>query len=71
MIVFLVSGLWHGARWSFVIWGGLNGIFQLIGDLLKPIKNWLVKVFGFNRSSLAHKLICALVTFALVDFTWI
>ena len=71
MIVFLVSGLWHGARWSFVIWGGLNGIFQLIGDLLKPVKDWFVKVFGFNRSSLAHKLICALVTFALVDFTWI
>ena len=29
MIVFLVSGLWHGANWTFVIWGGLNGAFQI------------------------------------------
>lgn len=71
MIVFLVSGLWHGARWSFVIWGGLNGLFQVLGDLFKPIKDRFVNVFGLNRSSLAHKLICTLVTFVLVDFTWI
>lgn len=71
MIVFLVSGLWHGARWSFVIWGGLNGLFQVIGDILKPLRDWFVKVFGLNRSALSHKLFCVLTTFVLVDFTWI
>lgn len=30
MITFLVSGLWHGAAWTFVFWGGLNGLFQII-----------------------------------------
>lgn len=30
MIVFLVSGLWHGANWTFVIWGALHGFFQVI-----------------------------------------
>lgn len=29
MVTFLVSGLWHGANWTFVIWGGLNGLFQV------------------------------------------
>lgn len=71
MIVFLISGLWHGARWSFVIWGGLNGLFQVIGDILKPFRDRLVKILHLNRSSLAHKVLCGLITFILVDFTWI
>lgn len=32
MIVFLLSGLWHGASWNFVIWGGLNGLFLILID---------------------------------------
>ena len=31
MIVFLISGLWHGVSLSFVVWGGLNGLYQIIG----------------------------------------
>lgn len=60
MVVFLASGLWHGARWSFVVWGGLNGLYQIIGERLRALlPDKLAK-----RTS-------ALVTFALVDFTWI
>ena len=33
MITFLASGLWHGANWTFVLWGGLHGLYQVIGDL--------------------------------------
>ena len=32
MIVFLASGLWHGASWNFVIWGFLHGLFRVIGE---------------------------------------
>ena len=35
MITFLVSGLWHGADWTFVIWGGLNGLFVLLEDAVR------------------------------------
>lgn len=38
MVTFLVSGLWHGANWTFIVWGGLHGIYQVIE-----------KVFGLNR----------------------
>ena len=38
MIVFLVSGLWHGASMSYVVWGGLNGVYQVIGELLMPLR---------------------------------
>lgn len=37
LVTFLVSGLWHGASWSFVAWGALHGIYQILEDLLKKV----------------------------------
>lgn len=71
MIVFLVSGLWHGAEWSFVVWGGLNGLFQVVGSITKPLRDKIVKLLCLNRDSGAHKLMQILVTFVMVDFAWI
>lgn len=71
MIVFLVSGLWHGASFSFVAWGGLNGLYQVIGEILQPIRDKLVSVLHLDRKSLGHKLIQIVGTFVLVDFSWI
>lgn len=71
MIVFLVSGLWHGASMSFVIWGGLNGLYQVVGELLQPLKDKAVQIFSLNRDSIGHKLVNMLGTFILVDFSWI
>lgn len=71
MLVFLISGLWHGASLSFVIWGGLNGLYQVIGEILMPVRDKLVKVLHLHRDSLAHKLVHVIGTFVLVDFSWI
>ena len=71
MIVFLVSGLWHGASLTFVVWGGLNGLYQVIGEILKPVRDKAVKLFNLHRESFAHKLIHIIGTFILVDFAWI
>lgn len=71
LIVFLVSGLWHGASVSFIIWGGLNGIYQIVGEFLMPLRDKLVKLFRLNRESLAHKVASAIGTFILIDFSWI
>lgn len=71
MVTFLVSGLWHGASWHFVVWGGLNGLFQIIGDLLKPLREKGAYVLKLNRDSLVVKLIQTLMTFILINFTWI
>lgn len=71
MIVFLTSGLWHGASFSFVVWGGLNGLYQVIGELLQPCRDFLVKTLKLNRNSIGHKAIHCLGTFILVDFSWI
>lgn len=71
MIVFLVSGLWHGANFSFVVWGGLNGLYQIVGELLKPIRERIGKWLKFNKDSLGYRLACILGTFVLIDFSWI
>ncbi len=66
MITFLVSGLWHGANFTFVVWGGLHGLYQIIGDLLEPIRERYIK----SENALC-KICRGVVTFALVDFAWI
>lgn len=71
MIVFLVSGLWHGASWNFIIWGALHGIYQLVGIELKPFRDRIVKVFKIDRNTFSHKLYRVITTFILVDFAWI
>lgn len=71
IIVFFVSGLWHGADWTFVIWGMLNGIYQMVGEALMPIRNKLVKVFRLDRESASHKLLQTIITFLLFAFSGI
>lgn len=39
MVTFLASGLWHGASWGFVVWGGLHGLYQVIGYELRGMKD--------------------------------
>ncbi len=47
MIVFSLSGLWHGAQWTFVIWGSLNGVFLIISRMTHGPREWVRgKVFG-------------------------
>ena len=71
LIVFGVSGLWHGAEWSFVLWGLLNGLYQVIGKLTSSIRSKTVNYFKLNPQSLGHRILNTLVTFALVDFAWL
>ena len=70
LIVFGVSGLWHGASWNFIVWGLLHAVYQIVGDfkdsLLKEDYSKGVgisaRIFGVWQSA---------VTFLLVDFAWI
>lgn len=71
MITFLVSGLWHGAAFSFVVWGGLHGLYQVIGDMTRPLREKAADVFKIKTECFSHKLLQGFVTFVLVDFAWI
>ena len=54
-----------------MIWGGLNGIYQIIGEILQPVRDKAVKMLHLNRESIGHKAAKGLITFVLVDFAWI
>lgn len=65
LITFLVSGLWHGANWTFVIWGGIHGLGQVIENAIVPKKKLKEKSTG------CEWIIRVLCVFAFVSFAWI
>lgn len=69
LATFLVSGLWHGANWTFVLWGGLHGFYLIIETLLSGRRKNVVITTG--KYSIAIKFIRQSVTFLLVCFAWI
>ncbi len=71
MIVFLTSGLWHGANWSFVAWGGIHGLYQVIGDAFKPFRKKIIDLCKVNTACFSWTLLHTLITFILVTFAWI
>ena len=71
MIVFLVSGLWHGAAWTFVVWGALHGVYQVLGTLTWRGRNELLGKVGLTKESLPVVLVRRLLTFVLVTFAWL
>lgn len=71
MIVFLVSGLWHGAGWTYVLWGGLNGLYQVAGDMLRPWREKVCRRLNIDTNVFSHRILQMLITFALIDFSWI
>lgn len=71
VITFLVSGLWHGASWHYVIWGGLHGIYQVIETILKPVSKKLYEGRSEVRNKFSFKLSQMIGTFVLVDIAWI
>ena len=71
MIVFLVSGLWHGANWTFVIWGAIHGVYQVVGRITLPVRNRLYDKLGIDRKAFSFKFFQIASTFTLVCFAWI
>lgn len=70
MIVFLLSGLWHGAAWHFVLWGGLHGLYLSLRRLTLPARKRLLYRLHIPENSLPRRLLAQAVTFALVAFAF-
>lgn len=71
MIVFLVSGLWHGASWNFVIWGAIHGIYQVVGALTLGVRKFVCVILGIDRKTTQYKWFQRAITLSLVSFGWI
>ena len=71
LIVFLLSGLWHGAGMHFVVWGLLNGIYQIAGDLTAAGRSKLCRRLKINPEKpliIWWKRLCV---FCLISLTWV
>ena len=69
--MFLVSGLWHGANWTFVIWGTLHGFYLVFALITKNIRNTMANFIGLNKFPRINNLLQISITFVLVTFAWI
>lgn len=70
-IVFAVCGLWHGASFTFVIWGTLHGLYQIFGLLLKPARRKAAGFLKIDPDSRPNRFLRGAFTFVLTDFAWI
>lgn len=66
---FTLNGIWHGANWTFVIWGVMNGLFLVGENLLKEPVGRLYKVLGLEEARRLKILLGFLVCFALGNFS--
>ena len=66
MLTMLLGGLWHGASWAFVAWGGLHGLYLVV-------ERWITKHFGHMPIAKLtwFRLLLALFTYLLVNITWV
>ena len=71
VIVFLLSGLWHGAGWTFVVWGALHGLAISLGDATSNLRSRLHTLLRLQLFSRLHILFQVACTFVLVCVTWI
>jgi alginate O-acetyltransferase complex protein AlgI len=63
MITMLLGGLWHGAAWTFMVWGGLHGVYLILEKLQKRYIPFKITVW--------NGMYLAFVTFTCVNFTWV
>ena len=62
MITMLTSGLWHGANWTFVCWGGLHGLYLICNSYYSKLT---------NKKTFAPKFIRIIFTFSFISFAWV
>lgn len=71
LITFGISGLWHGANWTYVWWGLLNGIYLVIGWLTKESRDRFFNNVGLGERTLVRKSMMWASTFFLTCMAWV
>jgi len=69
--VFLVSGFWHGANWTFIIWGALHGFYLTFALFTRENRKRINEKTGVNSIHWLNNTIDVIITFSLVTFAWI
>ena len=69
LVTMLLGGLWHGAGWTFVVWGGLHGIYLMINHAWHALRRSLGN--GSNQSTPAGEALARVITFLAVTIAWV
>ena len=69
-IVFLISGIWHGAAWTFILWGVVHGVYQIVGNITKKPRDLLWEKVGVSETNPILIWARRIVTFILVCLAW-
>lgn len=70
LVVFLCSGLWHGAEWTFAAWGLLNGLYQIAGRCTRKARDEAYARLHISPEGKLRAVVATLCTFALTTFAW-
>lgn len=70
-IVFLLSGIWHGAAWNFIIWGVIHGLYQIFAHMTHTLRSGLWAKLGVSEESRACLAFKRIVTFIFVMIAWV
>ena len=71
LIVFAVSGLWHGAAWTFLLWDALNGLYQAIGMVTLPRRKKLWRRLGLKEDGKLLSVLRCIFTFGFITASWV
>lgn len=71
LVVFLVSGLWHGANWTFAVWGALHGVFLILSRLTAGVRQRLAEAIPASPLNALAPAWRTIITFNIVAFAWI
>jgi alginate O-acetyltransferase complex protein AlgI len=69
--VFLVSGFWHGANWTFLVWGGLHGLYLIGSIVIDPARRAVLRVLRLRETGRWVRLAGLFLTFHLVTLAWV
>ncbi len=70
-VVMVICGFWHGANWTFLVWGGVHGFYLMLSILTRSVREHLARMIGLDRMPRLHGYLKILITFSLVCFAWI
>lgn len=71
MVTFVISGFWHGANWTFIAWGALNGFYLVFAELTKNIRSSINKFSGITKFPKLFKIHQVIITFCLIALSWV